>query len=187
MAIFATKQTTDVFPEATYRHRSNDTRATGYMDSYRAQSISAYEPTGNSGYRGNMFLGIEDFVGWGYELVAGVVLSGQNVCPTMDYANFSYSGSYTASSCTIPSSSSGYCISELQVDVSNLGLLVPKTTTGATDYTGYFCDGIYTGANCWYQGASTPVASTGVFYFFGNFVASSSFDICAARLCGKPV
>lgn len=186
MAIFATKQTTDVFPEATYRHYSNDTRATGYMDSYRAQSLCAYEPTGNSGNRGNMFLGIEDFVGWGYELVAGVVLNSANVCPTTDYANFSYSGSYVASTITRPTVSD--YITELQEDASNPGLLIPKTASGGSDST-YFCDYNYYGAGTmvWYQGANLPDAYTGVFYFYGFNDASTSSASRAARLCGKPL
>lgn len=183
MAIFATKQTTDVFPEATYRHRTNDTRATGYMDSYRAQSLCAYEPTGDSGKRGNMFLGIEDFCGWGYELVAGVVLSGTNVCPTTDYANFSYSNTYSAD-LVLPSSDN--YITELQESAANPGLLVPKDTTGGSATT-YFCDYQYHGGNCWYQGASYPLANFGVFCFYGNFDASASVAFSAARLCGKPL
>lgn len=186
MAIFATKQTTDVFPEATYRHRTNDTRPTGYMDSYRAQSLCAYEPTGDSGKRGNMFLGIEDFCGWGYELVAGVVLNNANVCPTTDYANFSYSGSYTASAITRPTDSN--YITELQEDASNPGLLIPKTASGGSDTT-YFCDYNYYGAGTmvWYQGACDPYAYAGVFYFLGTSDASTSSTYCAARLCGKPL
>lgn len=182
MAIFATRQTTDVFPEATYRHRSNDTRATGYMDSYRAQSLFAYEPTGDSGKRGNMFLGIEDFVGWGYELVGGVVLSGTSVCPTLDYANFSYSNTYTAD-LTLPSSDN--YITQLQESATNAGLLVPKSTTGGSDTT-YFCDYQWHGANCWYQGAFFPSAYYGLFFFYGAYDASNSYFNCAARLCGTP-
>lgn len=185
MAIFATKQTEDVFPQATYRHRSNDTRATGYMDSYRASSLLAYEPTGNSGYRGNMFLGIEDFVGWGYELVAGVKLSGTSIAVSMDYASFSYSGTYTASSCSLPSAS-GYNIETMQIDDSNVGLMIPKTASGST-YTTYFCDGMWTGGNCWYQGANTPFANVGVFSFNGIDGSSNSTGNCAGRLCGKPL
>ena len=183
MAIFATKQTTDVFPEATYRHYSSDTRATGYMDAYRAQSLCAYEPTGDSGKRGNMFLGIEDFVGWGRELVAGVVLSGTNVCPTLDYANFNYSNTYSAD-LVLPSSDN--YITELQESAANPGLLVPKDTTGGSSTT-YFCDYQYHGGNCWYQGADNPLASLGVFFFRGNFDASYSSANCAARLCGIPL
>ena len=179
MAIFATKQTTDVFPQDTFRHRSNDTRATGYMDSYRAQSLFAYEPTGDSGKRGNMFLGIEDFVGWGYELVAGVVLSGTNVCPTLDYANFSYANAYTAD-LVLPSSDN--YITELQESATNAGLLVPKSTTGGSDST-YFCDYQWHGQNCWYQGADRPSASLGLFFFAGNNPADRSNHNCAARLC----
>ena len=184
MALFATRQTEDVFPQATYRDRSNDTRATGYMDSYRSQSLFAYEPTGESGYRGNMFLGIEDFVGWGYELVAGVKLNGTNVCPTMDYANFSYSDTYTASSCVL--SATDGSITQLQEDSSNAGLLIPKDTTGGSDST-YFCDYQSHGGNCWYQGATAPDASTGLFYFRGSTGASNSYGYLAARLCGKPL
>ena len=188
MAIFATKQTTDVFPEATYRHFSDDTRATGYMDSYRASSLFAYEPTGDSGKRGNMFLGIEDFCGWARELVCGVKVSNTTgLYPSTDYANFSYSNTYTASSCVLPSASGN--IQELQEDASNPGLLVPKTASG-TDYTQYFCDRVYVGggsSNAWYQGAASPSAASGVFYFSGNAVASNSYSDCVARLCGKPL
>lgn len=186
MALFATKQTEDVYPQATYRHKSNDTRATGYMDSYRAQSLFAYEPTGDSGKRGNMFLGIEDFVGWGYELVCGVMLSDQNIATSTDYANFSYSGSYTNSGLLRPAVND--YITELQETPSVPGLLVPKSASGGSDST-YFCDYAYYSAGnmVWYQGASNPFTYGGVFYFVGNFDAWSSNTNYAARLCGKPV
>lgn len=185
MALFATKQTTDVFPEETYRHRSNDTRPTGYMDSYRSQSLFAYEPTGDSGKRGNMFLGIEDFMGWGYELVAGVVLSNENIHTSLDYANFVYSGSYADSGLDRPTTS-GF-IKELQQSDTIAGLLVPKVASGASDTT-YFCDYNYYGAGTmvWYQGASIPNANDGLFYFRGNYPADTSYNGCAARLCGTP-
>ena len=183
MALFATRQTEDVFPQATYRHRTNDTRATGYMDGYRSQSLFAYEPTGDSGKRGNMVLGIEDFVGWGYELVAGVVLSETSVCPTLDYANFAYSNTYAAD-LTLPSSDN--YITQLQESTTNGGLLVPKDTTGGSDST-YFCDYQWHGGNCWYQGAYDPYANIGLFSFIGDRDASNSSYNCAARLCGKPI
>lgn len=185
MAIFATKQTTDVFPQDTFRHRTNDTRATGYMDSYRSQSLFAYEPTGSSGMRGNMFLGIEDFVGWGYELVAGVVLSNENIHTSLDYANFVYSGSYDDSGLDRPTTSD--YIKELQQSDTIAGLLVPKTTGGSE--TTYFCDYNYYGAGTmvWYQGAYYPSAYFGLFYFLGSYTADNSSNYCAARLCGKPL
>ena len=183
MAIFATRQTTDVFPEATYRDR-DDTRATGYMDSYRASSLFAYEPTGDSGKRGNMFLGIEDFVGWSNELVAGVVLSDANIHTSLDYANFDYSGSYTDSGLDRPTTTD--YITELQQSDTIAGLLVPKTV-GGSDST-YFCDSNFyaSGTMVWYQGAFTPLANFGLFLFSGSYGASTSNDNCAARLCGKP-
>ena len=185
MAIFATKQTTDVFPEATFRNNS-DIRATGYMDSYRASSLFAYEPTGDSGLRGNMFLGIEDFVGYANELVAGVVLNNASVSPTTDYANFSYAESYTSSAITRPTASD--FITELQEDASNPGLLIPKTASGGSDTT-YFCDANYyaNGVMAWYQGAGSPFDFYGVFYFSGNRGPSYSAYNYAGRLCGKPL
>ena len=185
MAIFATKQTTDVFPQDTFRHRSNDTRATGYMDSYRAQSLFAYDPTGDSGKRGNMFLGIEDFVGWGYELVSGVVLSNENIHTSLDYANFVYSGSYADSGLDRPTDSN--YIKELQQSDTIAGLLVPKVASGASETT-YFCDYNYysSGTMVWYQGAGNPIASFGLFSFDGYYSADYSLNLCAARLCGTP-
>lgn len=186
MALFATKQTTDVFPEETYRHRSNDTRPTGYMDTYRAQSLFAYEPTGDSGKRGNMFLGIEDFVGWGYELVCGVKLNGTDLQVSLDYANFAYANTYTTAVVNLSSVSSGSYIVSLQEDTTNVGLLVPKVASSAASDSTYFCDAAYTGGAVWYQGAGDPRARVGLFCFFGSNPAGSSTDSYAARLCGTP-
>lgn len=177
MVIFATKRTEDVFPRETFRSYNSDTRATGYMDSYRASSLFAYEPTGDSGKRGNMFLGIEDFVGWGFELVAGVVLNDTSVCPTTDYANFNYSNTYTAD---LTLSSTNGWITELQESTTNPGLLVPKTTGGRE--TTYFCDWQSIDSNCWYQGAAVPNDYGGVFCFIQAGSGSG-----AARLCGIPL
>lgn len=187
MAIFATKQTTDVFPQDTFRHRSNDTRPTGYMDSYRAQSLFAYEPTGDSGKRGNMFLGIEDFVGWGYELVCGVKLNGTDLQVYLDYANFVYSGTYTTAGVNLSSVSSGSFIVSLQEDTTNVGLLVPKVASSTASDSTYFCDAAYTGGAVWYQGANNPSANRGLFFFYGSNPADSSNDRYAARLCGTPI
>ena len=188
MALFATRQTDHVFPQATYRNCNGDSRATGYMDSYRAQSLFAYEPTGNSGERGNMFLGIEDFCGWGFELVCGVSLLMKNVHTSLDYANFSYSGSYSDSGLDRPSDNS--FIKELQQSDTIPGLLIPKTATDASDNT-YFCDYNYyldySGGMPWYQGASNPNSSYGVFCFMGYYSASDSYKSCAGRLCGTPL
>ena len=129
-----------------------------------------------------MFLGIEDFVGWGYELVAGVVLSGTSVCPTTDYANFSYSNTYSAD-LVLPSGDN--YITELQESVTNPGLLVPKNTGGSEST--YFCDYQWHGGNCWYQGAFNPSANRGVFSFRGSNDSSNSADYYAGRLCGKPL
>ena len=189
MALFATKQTTDVFPEATFRHPDNDTRATGYMDSYRAQSLFAYEPTGNSGKRGNMFLGIEDFVGWGLELVAGVKLNGNDICSTTDYANFSYSETYQSSDVNLSSFTSGLYISEMQKSDNVPGLFVPKTGIGSgISYANqYFCDRGYVDGNCWFQGAEGTSSIYGIFYFAGNSDSSMMNSQYAARLCGLPL
>ena len=187
MAIFATRQTEDVFPQATYRNYSSDTRATGYMDGYRAQSLFAYEPTGDSGKRGNMFLGIEDFVGWCYELVGGVVLSGNTPKPTLDYANFSYSGSYSDADVNLSSFTSGQYIKSLQQSDAAIGLLIPKEGTGDTSTsTVYFCDKAWTGQNCWYQGAARPNAALGVFYFDASYDSSIAGPAFGGRLCGIP-
>lgn len=186
MALFATRQTTDVFPQATYRDRTNDTRATGYMDAYRSQSLFAYEPTGDSGKRGNMFLGIEDFVGWGYELVCGVKLNGTDLQVSLDYANFVYANTYTTAGVNLSSVSSGSYIVSLQEDTTNVGLLVPKVASSTASDSTYFCDAAYTGGAVWYQGARSPNTSVGLFFFYGNFDASFSFSSFAARLCGTP-
>lgn len=186
MAIFATRQTEDVFPQNTYR-QYNNTTATGICDDIRVQSLFGYTTSGSSGANANIFLGIEDFVGFGYELVAGVKLSGTTLQASTDYANFSYSNSYTSSDVNLGSITSGQYIKTVQLSSTNVGLFIPKEGTGSTSTaTEYFCDKCWTGNNCRYQGADSPSVDYGLFYFGGDLDSSYSIDASAGRLCGIP-
>lgn len=183
MALFATRQTDDVFPVDTYR-AYQDTQNTGYLDEMRAASTCA---TGYSiSKTGNMFLGIEDFIGYSYECLGGVKLSSTNIQTSLDYNTFSFSKTYTQADINLSSTKkSGGYISSLQESSSVPGLLMPKTTTASG--TTYYCDTMDRGGVPLFQSASLPHMSRGVFHLFGSEQAADSSAIRGARLCGEPL
>ena len=50
----------------------------------------------------------------------------------------------------------------------------------------YFCDKAWTGQNCWYQGATSPRATYGVFCFSAYDDSSLGYAYFGGRLCGIP-
>lgn len=187
MVLFGTRQTESVFPQATYRHYQSDTRATGYLDSMRANSSCAtgYEASGSSGLRGNIFLGIEDFVGYGYELVAGLVYNGATSYISDAYSTFTNSTTGLPASTITRHAASNY-IMGLRCDAAHPGLIIP-VLTGGTEST-YYCDYQWytTGVLVLYQGAGYPYAYLGVFSFLGSTAPSYAHAYRAGRLCRTP-
>lgn len=190
MVIFATRQTEDVFPKNTYRAWT-DSKATGFLDSMRTSSSIAtgYTTSYAEAANGNIFLGVEDFIGLVEELVAGIIFSNTVVQTTMDFANFSFSGSYATADISIPPSSvSGQYVKSLQQSDSVSGLLLPKELINDADaMTTYFCDKCYVGGNCLYNATGGAYDDCGAFYFVcsGNTSSMSGY-LYSGRLCRTP-
>ncbi len=96
------------------------------------------------------FLGIEDFFGNQYHMLAGSYNNYfydvyNNQSAIMNSTERSTTGKVTLGYTTV-NSDNGYNIKALGWDDSHPFICVPMEHTGASSYTTYFCDGVYSGA-----------------------------------------
>lgn len=192
--LFATRQADDVFPQDTYRNYY-DSKKTGYLDTMRNNSSIATGcgVSGGSGKKGNMFFGIEDFLGFGFDIIGGLKMTGGLVQVTDAYSTFNYSTNYSYADINLNkfSSRTHTYITSLQLSTTIPGLLLPyEGTTNSSALDTYFCDEVFLGNDSFnpvYQNAAGPGAGPGPASFYSSMTANYEYDAFTTRLCGEPL